>query len=152
GEFDQATPAADARNVARAWPNSTFVVVRNTEHITALADFQGCASGYVRRFLQTLDAGDTSCARAMPPVDSVSTFPIRLRGAPQATTASAADDSTAGGRRAAWVAAQTLGDALSRWYNLMYGSVGHGLRGGTYTTGGSYYGDGPVTITFDRTR
>jgi pimeloyl-ACP methyl ester carboxylesterase len=152
GEFDQATPAADARNVARAWPNSTIAVVRNTEHITALADFQGCASVYVRRFLETLDAGDTSCARAMPPVNLDSRFPLRLRGAPEASPDGAGDRSTGDARRAAWVAAQTLGDALSRWYNLMYGSTGHGLRGGQYTSGGSYYGYGPLTITFERTR
>jgi pimeloyl-ACP methyl ester carboxylesterase len=152
GEFDQATPAADARKVARHWPNATFVVVRNTEHITALADFQGCASGYVRRFLQTLDAGDTSCARAMPPVNVVSRFPVRLRGAPMASPDGAGDESTGDDRRAAWVATQTLGDALSRWYNAMYGTKGHGMRGGSYTTAGAYYGYAPLTIDFHDTR
>jgi hypothetical protein len=148
GAFDQSTPAHDARLAARHWPNSTFVAVRNTVHITALADWQSCASVYVRRFLQTLDAGDTSCARTMPPMNVVARFPVHLAGAPEARSGGNGDESTAGDRKAAWVAAQTAGDALARWYNLMYGSSGHGLRGGLYVTKGSYYEPGPVRIRF----
>jgi pimeloyl-ACP methyl ester carboxylesterase len=152
GAFDQSTPAHDARLVAEHWPNSTLVVVPNTVHITALADFQSCASVYVRRFLETLEAGDTSCASAMPPMNVVARFPVRLAGAPEARSGGGDDRSTTGDRKAAWVASQTVGDALSRWYNLMYGSTGHGLRGGRYATSGSYYGLGPVRIAFRGTR
>jgi pimeloyl-ACP methyl ester carboxylesterase len=152
GEFDQSTPAHDARLAARHWPNSTFVAVRNTVHITALADWQSCASVYVRRFLETLDAGDTSCARTMPRMNVVGRFSVHLAGAPEARSGGTGDGSTAGDRRAAWVAAQTVGDALARWYNLMYGSTGYGMRGGRYTTSGSYYGLGPVRIAFKGTR
>ncbi len=128
------------------------MIVRNTVHITALADWQSCASVYVRRFIQTLDAGDTSCARTMPPMNVVARFPVDLAGAPEARPAGSGDGSRAGDRKAAWVAAQTVGEALSRWYNLMYGSTGYGLRGGRYTTSGSYYGLGPVRIAFRGTR
>jgi hypothetical protein len=31
-----------------------------------------------------------------------------------------------------------VGDAFSRWYNLMYGVDGHGLRGGRFTVLGPY--------------
>ncbi len=79
GEFDQATPVADARLAAAAWPDSTYVQVRNTNHVSALADFQGCASGLVRRFLTHLAAGDTSCAARVPAVE-VARFPAELRG------------------------------------------------------------------------
>ena len=50
GELDQSTPVADARHVANAFPNATFVEVPNTAHVSALYDFQHCASHIVRRF------------------------------------------------------------------------------------------------------
>jgi len=150
GEYDQATPVADARRTAAHWPDSTYVEVRNTAHISALADFQGCASGIVRRFLRTLSAGDTRCARHAPAVE-VATFPATLGAAPAADRMSG-DRSSGAARRAVWVAAATLGDAYTRWYNLMYGSVGHGLHGGRYTTAGPYYSMRPVHIRFDGDR
>jgi pimeloyl-ACP methyl ester carboxylesterase len=146
GEYDQATPVADARRTAAHWPDSTYVEVRNTAHISALADFQGCASGIVRRFLRTLSAGDRSCARHAPAVE-VADFPATLGAAPAAGRMPG-DRSSAAARRAVWVAAATIGDAYTRWYNLMYGSVGHGLRGGRYTTAGPYYSMRPVHIRF----
>ncbi len=120
--------------------------MRNTAHISALADFQGCASGIVRRFLRTLSAGDTRCARHAPGVE-VARFPRTLAAAPAAHRM-AGDRSRGAARRAVWVAAATVGDAYARWYNLMYGSVGHGLRGGRYTTAGPYYSLRPVRIRF----
>ena len=144
GEFDQATPVADARNAAAAWPDSTYVRVANTAHISALGDYQGCATGIVRRFLARLAAGDTSCAGRMPPVE-VARFPAALSSAP-AAHALPGDRSTGAGRRGAWVAGATVGDAFARWYNLMFGTVGHGLRGGTYTIAGGYYSHRPLVI------
>ena len=138
GEYDQATPVADARKAAAAWPDSTFVEVRNTGHISALDDFGGCASGIVRRFLATLNAGDTSCAEPTPPVVVVPSFPALLAKAPGSTTA----------QRAAWVAAQTVGDGFSRWWNLMYTTHGVGLRGGGFTVSGPYTSLKPLTLTF----
>jgi pimeloyl-ACP methyl ester carboxylesterase len=146
GEYDQATPVADARRTAAHWPDSTYVEVRNTAHISALADFQGCASGIVRRYLRTLSAGDAGCARHAPAVE-VTRFPRTLAAAPAARRMTG-DRSGPDARRAVWVAAATVGDAYTRWYNLMYGSVGHGLRGGRYTTAGPYYSMGPVHIRF----
>jgi hypothetical protein len=141
GEFDQATPVADARRVAAHWPDSTYVEVRNTAHISALADFQGCATGIVRRFLTRLDAGDTSCAARTPGVE-VARFPRRVGRAPGATAAD----------RAAWTAAATVGDAFARWYNLMFGVDGHGLRGGRFTVAGGYYSHRLLRIRFSGDR
>ena len=146
GEYDQATPVADARRTAAHWPGSTYVEVRNTAHLSALADFQGCASGIVRRFLRTLSAGDSACSRRAPAVE-VTRFPRTLAAAPEAGRMPG-DRSRGAARRAAWVAAATIGDAYTRWYNLMYGSVGHGLRGGRYTTAGAYYSMRSVRIRF----
>jgi hypothetical protein len=152
GEFDQATPVADARAAAGAFPDATFVEVASTSHISALADYQRCASVIVRRFLERLGAGDTRCASRMPPVTVMPSFPVRVADAPQAHPTGAADRSTAAARRAAWVAGETIGDAFDRWYNEMYGTVGHGLRGGRYTIGGAYLSDGPLTIRFHGVR
>jgi hypothetical protein len=144
GEFDQATPVADARRAAAAWPDSTYVQVRNTNHVSALADFQGCASGLARRFLARLAAGDTSCAGRVPAVE-VARFPAVLRAAPPAA-ALAGDGSTPAAHRAAWVAGAVVGDAFTRWYNLMFGVDGHGLRGGRFTVAGGYYSERPLRI------
>jgi hypothetical protein len=115
GEFDQATPIADARRVARAFPDATLVEVRNTAHITALADYEDRASVIARRFLATLAAGDTSCADRTPPVNVLPVLPVRLAGAPATAIPSPHDRSTAAGRRAAWAAVETVGDAYARW-------------------------------------
>jgi pimeloyl-ACP methyl ester carboxylesterase len=133
GEFDQATPPADARAAAQAWPMSTYVQVPNTAHISALADFQGCSSSIVRGFVQTLAVADTSCVASMPAVNVVPSFADAV-GTPE--------------RRAAWAATWTLGDALSRWYNLMYSSRGRVLDGGYFLVGGSYYSHSPLRLTF----
>jgi pimeloyl-ACP methyl ester carboxylesterase len=136
GEFDQATPVGDARNVAAAWPDSTYVEMANTGHISALDDFQRCASGIVRTFLTSLEAGDTACAARIPAINAVR-FPAGLAAAPVGH-ALPGNRAGASGRRAAWVANTTVGDALSRWYNLMFGVAGHGLRGGGFTPLGPY--------------
>jgi hypothetical protein len=147
GELDQSTPVADARHVATVFPNATLVEVPNTAHVSALYDFQDCASHIVREFLRTLAAGSTACAAAMPPVN-LAAFPRTLAAAPEA------DGGRVGlqARRAGWVATQTIGDALARWYNLMFTTRGHGLRGGSYTTVGGYLSHSPLSIRFDGTR
>ncbi len=147
GEFDQSTPVADAQHVASAFPNATLVEVPNTAHVSALYDFQHCASHIVRKFLRSLVTGSTACAAAMPPVN-VATFPRTLAAAPEA------DGGRVGlqARRAGWVATQTIGDALARWYNLMFTTRGHGLRGGGYTITGGYLSHSPLSIRFDGTR
>ena len=139
------TPLGDSAAAAALFPNSTFVTVPNVGHVTALADYPGCASGIVRRFLTTLEAGDVSCAARTPEIHVVPEFPRRLSAAPQAERAGAGDRSTAAGRRAAWAARWAVGDALARWW-LMYGSEGHGLRGGSFTASGDYlaYGADPA--------
>ncbi|MEP6641599.1 MAG: alpha/beta fold hydrolase [Gaiellales bacterium] len=136
GEFDQTTPVGDARKVAATWPDSTYVQMANTGHISALDDFQRCASGLVRTFLTSLDAGDTACAARIPAIAAIR-FPAELAAAPVGH-ALPGNRAEASARRAAWVANTTVGDALSRWYNLMFGVVGHGLRSGTFTPLGPY--------------
>ena len=144
GDLDVITPMSDAARAAALFPNATLVPVGNAVHVTALADFDDCAARIVRDFLRSHVVGDTSCASELAELHVVPAFPRTTAAAPAATPAPG-DASNAGDRRAGWAAAHTVADALSRWW-LMYGVRGHGLRGGTFRTGGSYYGTDPVTF------
>ena len=152
GEFDVTTPMSNARSAAEAWPNATLVPVANEIHVSALYDFEGCASSIVLRFVQTLHVGDTSCSSQTPTINVVPVFPGRLAGAPQADPADAADRSSPMDRRAAWATVQTVADAFNRWWNVVYGGRAMGLRGGSYTMRGPFYSYRPLTITFHDTR
>ncbi len=151
GDLDVITPMGDSIRAASLFPGATLVPVANVGHVTALADFDGCTSGIVRRFLRTLSPGDTSCAARTQEIHVVPDFPRRAAGAPAAEPAGAGDRSTPLARRVAWSAAWAVGDAFARW-NLMYGARGHGLRGGSFTAAGPYYSHAPVTLRMRRTR
>jgi pimeloyl-ACP methyl ester carboxylesterase len=151
GDLDSVTPLGDSKAAAALFLNSRLVVVRNVGHVTALSDFDRCGSILVRRFFAELDPGDTSCAERIPELHAVPKFPRRIAQAP-AAKAAAGDRSNALDRRAAWTAARSVGDAWSRWW-LMYGSKGHGLRGGRFTAAGAaYYSYGPVRLELKRVR
>jgi pimeloyl-ACP methyl ester carboxylesterase len=151
GDLDVITPMGDSIRAASLFPRATLVPVANVGHVTALADFDGCTSGIVRRFIRTLSPGDTSCAAQTQEVHVVPAFPRRAAAAPAAQPAAAGDRSTALGRRVAWSAALAVGDAFARW-NLMYGARGHGLRGGSFVASGAYYSHAPVTLRMRDTR
>jgi pimeloyl-ACP methyl ester carboxylesterase len=152
GLLDQATPLGDASKVARAWPDATFVRVANSNHVTAQVDFLHCVSVIVRQFLGTRAAGDTSCAAHVPAQYVVPVFPTSVGKAPQAASAGVSDHSTKFGRRAAWVATETIGDALERWFNLIGGGPGYGLYGGSFTVSGGYYSYRPLVLRFKSDR
>jgi pimeloyl-ACP methyl ester carboxylesterase len=152
GLLDQATPLGDASKVAGAWPNATFVRVANSNHITAQVDFLRCVSVIVRKFLGTRSAGNTSCAHRVPAQYVVPAFPASVSNAPQAVSAGSSDHSTVLDRQAAWVATETIGDALERWFNLLGGGHGYGLYGGLFKVSGAYYSYGPLVLTFKSAR
>ena len=145
GEFDVTTPLANAATAAAAWPGATLVETENEIHVSALYDYEECASAIVRRFIRMLQPGDTSCAARTPRIHVVQRFPSTLSGAPEAASA-AGDGSSAQDRRVAWVAAETVGDALTRWWNVTYAG-GVGLRGGTFLVRGAYLGRRPLVLT-----
>ena len=152
GQFDQATPVADALEVAHSWPNNTFVEVANSNHVTAEGDFEDCTSVILQRFVQTLSTGNTSCAQAMPPVTVVPAFPEHLMQSPTAQAVGSGTQNKLG-RQAGWVSAQAVGDVLARWFNLGYGSSNAGgrcLYGGTYEAHGPYFVTGPRTFTLHK--
>jgi pimeloyl-ACP methyl ester carboxylesterase len=126
GDLDSLTSPEGARQTADAFPNSTYVEVANMVHVSALSDFDRCASLIVRRFVRTLDAGDTSCAQEYNEIRLVDRFVRSAErldwGSPKKTTAR--------------VAAATLGDVIARWLSMGTFS-GTGLGGGSFTTSGS---------------
>ena len=125
GDLDSLTSPEGARQVAAKFPNATFVDVHNMTHIAALDDYGRCASTIVVRFVRTLAAGDTSCARRYNEVRVVDRFPMTAAGlGPMGP-----------GRRAAVVAANSVADVIARWWE-MYGYHGVGLRGGRFDTAG----------------
>jgi pimeloyl-ACP methyl ester carboxylesterase len=152
GRLDQATPLGDASRAAAAWPDATLIRVANSNHVTAQADFLHCVSGITRRFLASRTARDASCAMRVPAQYVVPAFPTNVEHAPEASPAGHADHSIELDRRVAWVTAETVGDALERWYNLLPGSQGYGLYGGVFEVSGGYYAYRPLVLHFHSTR
>jgi pimeloyl-ACP methyl ester carboxylesterase len=143
GDFDLRTDIYQARAVAESFPNSTYVEVRNAGHVTAIYDADRCPSVITRRFITTLDAGNTSCAKNIPEHRAVNRYAETAAEAPQADVAGKRDQSTARDRRAAYVAMETVADVIDRWYAIP-GYTGSGLYGGRfgmYTTGGYPFTD-----------
>jgi hypothetical protein len=111
-------------------------VVRNSVHVTAMGDTDGCAQSLVRAFV--LDPGPLSparraCADAVPPLRAMGVFPRSLRSVAPAAASGRASVAV---RRAGRVAGLTVTDLIDRWQNN-YSGVGYGLRGGHW----SYTGD-----------
>lgn len=140
GDLDTITASSGAREVARRFPRSAFVELRNSVHVTAILDRDRCASQIYARFVRTLAAGDTSCARRVPEIRLAPSFPAAVRAIRPAWRR-AGDSSTLADRRLAAAAAATVADVLSRWWLNEDGS-GTGLRGGSW----SYTGDDPVAF------
>ncbi len=125
GDLDSITSPEGAHQVAAEFPNSTFVDVKNMNHIAALYDQGRCASTIVVHFVATLSPGDTSCAQRYNEVRMVSRFAVTAAGLGPMPP----------GRRAAEVAAESVADVIARWWD-MYGYHGRGLRGGRFGTVG----------------
>jgi hypothetical protein len=103
--------------------------------------------------VRTHDAGDTSCASQTPTINVVESFPSSVEDAPEARRGGTADASAATDRRVAWVVVETVADAFNRWWNVLYGGTGVGLRGGTYSLRGPFYSfERPLVVTFRGTR
>ena len=144
GDLDNITPLADATVVAHRFPRSTLVDVENSGHVTALLDQNDCASVIYQQFVSTLSPGDTSCASRTAEVRVVPAF-ARSAAAVPPVRAGRRDRSTILDRRVASAAAQTVADALQRWW-VNYDGTGVGLRGGRW----SYSGGNLTTFVFRR--
>jgi pimeloyl-ACP methyl ester carboxylesterase len=143
GDFDLRTDIYQARQVAANFPNATYVEVPNAGHVTAIYDADRCASAIARRFIATLDAGDTSCTQQIPEHRAIAKFPEYARQSLPAQSWTGTDESTNRDRQAAYVAVETVADVVDRWYAIP-GYTGTSLYGGRfsmYTTAGYPFTD-----------
>jgi pimeloyl-ACP methyl ester carboxylesterase len=148
GDLDSITTLADGAAVAAAFKHGVQVRIANGFHVNALARGRSaCAATMARRFIATLDAGDSSCAARTPPVRLVAKFARRAADLPAASSlpGNAADDAAL---RVAAAAAQTVGDAVVR-AALNTSGRGAGLRGGEFRVRGTAAG---LLITLDGVR
>jgi pimeloyl-ACP methyl ester carboxylesterase len=130
GELDTITASSGAREVARRFPGSVFVEVANSVHVTALADWDLCASRIYVRFVRNLSPGDTSCADEIGEWNVVPEFSSSVEETDPAVRAPG-DDSTRDDRRLAAAAALTAADVIARWM-VNYDGTGVGLHGGRW--------------------
>jgi pimeloyl-ACP methyl ester carboxylesterase len=130
GDLDTITASSGAREVARRFPESVFVEFANSVHVTALADWDLCASRIYARFVRNLSPGDTSCAAEIGEWNVVPDFSSSVDDVNPARRAPG-DDSTRPDRRLAAAAALTAADVIARWM-VNYDGTGVGLRGGNW--------------------
>ncbi|MBV9992896.1 MAG: alpha/beta fold hydrolase [Alphaproteobacteria bacterium] len=130
GELDMLTTAAEGAIVTAQYPHGQQVVVANSFHVDAIDDYDDCASAIVRRFVATLDAGDTSCAAKVNPVRLVPFFALHAADALPAVPGDG-NAATTADLAVASAAVQTAGDVIARW-NINYSGHGVGLRGGRW--------------------
>ncbi len=142
GELDTITSPREAARTTALFPEAWFVVVRNTGHETAVGDggvfvppyggdIARCAGPIVLQFVASGgDPGDTSCVLRIRPIRTVPAFAKRWR---DVAPAKAHDDNAASPEALALAAAaaETVGDALARYYVTTSGTVA-GLRGGRF--------------------
>jgi pimeloyl-ACP methyl ester carboxylesterase len=131
GELDNITTMADGAAVAAAFKHGVQIRVANSFHVNALPRaLSACGAEIVRRFIETLDVGDTACAAGVPPLRLVPRFAAR---ASQLEPAAAIAGNRASTAQLRWVstAVMTAGDVLARLAGNSTGQ-GVGLRGGSF--------------------
>ena len=131
GELDNITTMADGAAVAAAFKHGVQIRVANSFHVNALPRARSaCGAEIVRRFIETLDVGDTACAAGVAPLRLVPRFAAR---ASQLEPAAAIPGNRADLAQLQWVSAavMTAGDVLARLAGNSTGQ-GVGLRGGSF--------------------
>jgi hypothetical protein len=149
GDLDAGQGPATARAIAAQFPNSSYVEIANSGHITIFNNTD-CSSAIIVSFVQTLQPGDTSCAQQFTPLRGVGSFWRASRDADPADPVGS-NQSTRSDRQivsAAWAAAA---DAIQHGFvaNGYPTSNGTGLRGGTYSR---TFGDSDVTLQLNAVR
>ena len=132
GELDNMTSVADGTAAAARFPRARHVILVNSFHVNALVHARSeCGALLVRRFMESLEAGDEGCAAAVPAVRLVPRFARQLR---ELTGARALAGNEAGEDqlRAVSAALLTSEDVIARAAANGPGT-GVGLRGGSFT-------------------
>ncbi len=131
GELDNLTTPADGDAVAAAFGHGTQIRIANSFHVNALPRARSaCAAEIVRRFIEALEPGDTTCAQKVPPLRLV---PLFAAHAADLEPASPLAGNRANAAQLKWISAavMTAGDVLARLGGNTTGR-GVGLRGGTF--------------------
>jgi pimeloyl-ACP methyl ester carboxylesterase len=148
GEFDNMTPAANGAAVAQAFKHGRHVLMANSFHVNALPRARSaCGAEIVRRFIETLDPGDLSCASAVPALRLVPRFAMQTADLEPAT-ALQGNSADAAQLRLVAAAVLTVGDVLAR-VDSNSTDRGKGLRGGSFRI--DHHGDS-LEIVVDRVR
>jgi hypothetical protein len=131
GELDNITTVADGAAVTGTFKHGTQIRVANSFHVNALPRARStCGAKIVRRFIETLSAGDTACAADVPPLRLVPRFATRALQLEPAT-ALAGNHADTLQLRWANAAVMAAGDVLARLSGNTTGQ-GVGLRGGSF--------------------
>jgi pimeloyl-ACP methyl ester carboxylesterase len=131
GELDNMTTLADGAAAAKRFARGRQLIVANSFHVNALPHARSdCAAQIVRRFVATLDPGDTRCAQSIPEVRLTPQFARRVHELKPAQ-ALAGNAATSEQLRAVSAAVLTAGDIIARLGSNTSGE-GVGLRGGTF--------------------
>jgi pimeloyl-ACP methyl ester carboxylesterase len=148
GELDNLTTMADGAAAAKHFSHGRQLIIANSFHVNALPHARsGCAAEIVRRFVATLQPGDTRCAQTVPEVRMLAKF---ARHVSELVPAHALRGNAAGREqlRAATAALLTAEDVIARLETNAKGE-GVGLRGGTFSI--KAQGDG-YTLTLRNVR
>jgi hypothetical protein len=132
GDLDNMTPVADGAAAAANFPRGRQLVLLNSLHVNALPRARSeCGVALVRRFLETLDPGDTSCTQTVPEIRLVPQFARRVHEVEPASV-TGANAASVEQLRAVRAALLTLGDAMVRAPEVSPGA-GVGLRAGSFS-------------------
>ena len=142
GELDTVTAPEEGHKVARLFPNSTYIETPNLVHESAIGDagvfvtpngqdLSDCIGPIVRHFIASGgDTGATGCLAHIRPIRTVPDFESDYRQVEPATAMSG-NQTDAAGLVLASAVAETVGDAVARYYVTVTGHES-GLRGGSF--------------------
>jgi pimeloyl-ACP methyl ester carboxylesterase len=145
GDLDTITTPAEGDSTALLFAHAQRVIVRNTGHVTGIDDPWNCASSIVREFVRGT-MPETACARRIPALRLVDTFPRSRSEVVPANLESG--NATKEGLRDAANALAAAGDAWVR-VRQFDTTGGAGLRGGRFSVRS---GASTTRILLDRVR
>ena len=142
GELDTVTSPSEGRATAGLFPNAIFIETPNTIHEVAIGDggvfvppngedLAGCIGPIVRHFIASGGStGNISCLASIRPIRTVPRF-VRTYAELVPAMAEPGNSASQDELRLASAAAETIGDAVARYYVTTSGR-GAGLRGGNF--------------------
>jgi len=145
GDMDTLVAMEEAKQVARLFPQSTFVKVAEAGHITVL--WSQCAANLESNFVETLQLANTTCTKTPETVSpAVGRFPLIAEDAqPAEIDPSGSNRIGEPERKVVTVAVATAIDALKR--TTIGSGSGVCLRAGTFQSSVDANGNQTATLT-----